>query len=149
MYNLKIQSKHTLYSNYVKRFVVCTNNQMLNERLDESYRCRNAARSRHAICKWRHRHANHMTPVTSQWGYFGQNNKIGEIRAIAHEMYSKHKYGIRSLDQWESYVNQYGGFMLDVYWFSGLMLCICNLCHFVCDSPKEGHNSCITHKHKT
>jgi len=31
--------------------------------------------------------------------------------------------------------NQYGGFMLDVHWFSGLMLCICNLYHFVCDSP--------------
>jgi len=45
------------------------------------------------------------------------------------------KYGIRSLDQWESYVNQYGGFMLDVHWVSGFMLCICTLCHFVCDSP--------------
>jgi len=38
------------------------------------------------------------------------------------------------LDQWESYVNQYGGFMLGVHWFSGLMLCICSLCYFVCDS---------------
>jgi len=27
--------------------------------------------------------------------------------------------------------------MLDVHWFSGPMLCICSLCHFVCDSPKH------------
>jgi len=26
-------------------------------------------------------------------------------------------------------------FRLDVHWFSGLMLCTCRLCHFVCDSP--------------
>jgi len=26
--------------------------------------------------------------------------------------------------------------MLDVYWFSGLMLCICSLCYFVRDSSK-------------
>jgi len=33
-----------------------------------------------------------------------------------------------------STANQYGSFVLDVHWFSGLMLCICSLCHFVCDS---------------
>jgi len=26
--------------------------------------------------------------------------------------------------------------MLDVHWFNGLILCICSLYHFVCDSPK-------------
>jgi len=29
--------------------------------------------------------------------------------------------------------------MLDVHWFSGLMLCICSLCHFVCDSPNTDY----------
>jgi len=42
------------------------------------------------------------------------------------------------------YVNQYGGFMLDVHWFSGLMICICSLRHFVCDNPKDwSTDSCI------
>jgi len=32
MYNLQIHSKHTLYNNYAKRFVVCTNIQSNAER---------------------------------------------------------------------------------------------------------------------
>jgi len=37
----------------------------------------------------------------------------------------------------------FGGFMLDVHWFSGLMLCICSLCHFVCDSLYAGRSAVL------